>query len=109
MSQGNRDRGLNRIKSEAYKKIQELEGAADAKATELYAKAYHQTPEAAELFEFLKSMDTLKKTITPDTTVVFTTDGDLMSYLKNATPRKKAEGVEGLKGIPGLPSLLDVK
>ena len=106
---GNRDRELNRIESEAYKKIQEIEGAADAKATELYAKAYNQTPEAAELFEFLKSMDTLKKTITPDTTVVFTTDGDLMSYLKNATPRKKAEAVEGLKGIPGLPSLLDVK
>lgn len=106
---GNRDRELNRIESEAYKKIQEIEGAADAKATELYAKAYNQTPEAAELFEFLKSMDTLKKTITPDTTVVFTTDGDLMGYLKSATPKKKTEGLEGLKGIPGLPSLLDVK
>jgi len=106
---GNRDRELNRIESEAYKKIQEIEGAADAKATELYAKAYNQTPDAAELFEFLKSMDTLKKTITPDTTVVFTTDGDLMGYLKSATPQKKTVGVEGLKGIPGLPSLLDVK
>lgn len=106
---GNRDRELNRIESEAYKKIQEIEGAADAKATELYAKAYNQTPEAAELFEFLKSMDTLKKTITPDTTAVFTTDGDLMGYLKSANPRKKTEGLEGLKGIPGLPSLLDVK
>jgi membrane protease subunit HflC len=106
---GNRDRELNRIESEAYKKIQEIEGAADAKATELYAKAYNQTPEAAELFEFLKSMDTLKKTITPDTTAVFTTDGDLMGYLKSANPRKKDDGLGSLKGIPGLPSLLEVK
>jgi membrane protease subunit HflC len=80
---GNRDRDLKLIESEAYKKIQEIEGAADAKATEIYARAYNQTPAAADLFEFMKAMDTLKKSLTPDTSVVFTTEGDLFRYLKN--------------------------
>lgn len=87
---GNRDRELNRISSEAYKKIQEIEGAADAKATEMYAKAYNQSTESKELFEFTKSMDTLKKTITPDTTMVLTTDGDLLKWFKSSEPPKSA-------------------
>ena len=107
---GERDRDLKQIESEAYKKIQEIEGAADAKATEIYAKAYNQTPEAIQLFEFTKAMDTLKKTITPDTTLVLTTDGELLHYLKSSEPVSKNGGKPGdlLKGINGLPSLLDL-
>jgi membrane protease subunit HflC len=105
---GNRDRELNRITSEAYKKIQEIEGAADAKATEMYAKAYNQNTESKELFEFTKAMDTLKKTITPDTTMVLTTDGDLFKWFKSSEPAKTGAALP-LKGIQGLPSLLDVK
>lgn len=111
---GNRDRDLKQIESEAYKKIQEIEGGADAKATEIYAKAYNQTPEAVQLFEFTKAMDTLKKTITPDMTLVLTTDGDLLHYLKTAeTLKPGGKGLDLLKGaagagINGLPSLLDL-
>lgn len=107
---GNRDRDLKQIESEAYKKIQEIEGTADAKATEIYAKAYNQTPEAIQLFEFTKAMDTLKKTITPDTTLVLTTDGELLHYLKSSEPASKSGSRPGdlLKGINGLPSLLDL-
>jgi membrane protease subunit HflC len=83
---GNRDRDLKLIESEAYKKIQEIEGAADAKATGIYARAYNQNPAAGQLFEFMKAMDTLKKSITPDTTLVLTTDGDLLRYFKGAEP-----------------------
>ena len=103
---GNRDRDLKQIESEAYKKIQEIEGGADAKATEIYAKAYNQSPEAVKLFEFTKAMDTLKKTITPDTTLVLTTDGELLRYIKGAEPVKPS--AEMPKGLNGLPSLLDL-
>jgi modulator of FtsH protease HflC len=88
---GNRDRDLKLIESEAYKKIQQIEGAADAKATDIYARAYNQTPAAAELFEFMKAMDTLKKSLTPDTSVVFTTEGDLFRYLKNSNASAPAK------------------
>jgi modulator of FtsH protease HflC len=79
---GEKERDLKGIESDAYKKVQEIEGGADAKATEIYAKAYNSSPDAAELFGFTKSMETLKKTITPDTTLVLTTAGDLLGYLK---------------------------
>lgn len=105
---GNRDKELKEIESKAYKQIQEIEGAADAKATEIYAKAYNSTPEAVKLFEFTKAMDTLKKSITPDTTMILTTDGDLMRHLKSAEPPAAAKP-DLIKGLNGLPSLLDVK
>lgn len=106
---GNRDKELKEIESKAYKTIQEIEGTADAKATEIYAKAYNSTPEAVKLFEFMKSMDALKKTVTSDTTVILTTDGDLLRYLKSADPAASGSKPDVLKTLQGLPSLLDVK
>ena len=106
--QGNRDRDLKQIESEAYKKIQEIEGQADAKATEIYAKAYNQSPEALSLYDFTKSMDTLKKTMTADTTLILTTDSDFLKYLKSAEPHGSGPLLDLPKGIKGLPSLLDL-
>jgi membrane protease subunit HflC len=105
---GQRERDLQTIESEAYRKVQEIEGAADAKATEIYARAYNSTSEARELFEFLKSMETLKKTLTGDTRLVLSTDSDLLRYLKSPT---QSEPVPSLSDDPlrRLPSLLDVK
>ena len=106
---GNRDRDLKEIESEAYKKIQEIEGGADAKATEIYAKAYNQSPEALSLYEFTKSMDTLKKTLTADTTLILTTDSDFLRFLKSAeTTAGSTPLLDTPKGIKGLPSLLDL-
>jgi len=93
--------------------VQELEGAADATATEIYAKAYNSSPEAVALFEFTKAMETLKKTITPDSTLVLTTNGALMGYLKSPDPAKDEsqsntlDAMKLLKGIPGLPPLVN--
>ncbi len=112
---GERDRDLKEIESEGYKKVQELEGAADATATEIYAKAYNSSPEAVELFEFTKAMETLKRTITPDSTLVLTTNGALLGYLKSPDPAKSEaagnplDSMNLLKGIPGLPPLIDAK
>ena len=41
---GNRVRDLNKIQSEAYREVEEIRGIADAKATEIYASAYNQSP-----------------------------------------------------------------
>lgn len=102
---GNRDRDLKEIESQAYKKIQEIEGQADAKATEIYAKAYNQSPDALALYEFTKSMETLRKSLTQDTTLILTTDSDFLKYLKSAEPAK-GDTKSGL--LKGLPSLLDM-
>jgi membrane protease subunit HflC len=79
---GNKERDLNQIKSTAYKKVQEIQGEADAKATEIYALAYAQSPESAELYKFLKSMETYLKVINTDTTIVLSTNSDLFTLLK---------------------------
>lgn len=108
--EGRREKELNQIESEAYKKVQQTEGAADAKATDIYAQAYNSSTSARELFEFLKSIDTLKKSITSDSTLIMTTEGDLLKYLKKAEPRLDADQSPAgtLKPVPGLPSLLDL-
>lgn len=111
---GQRERDLKQIESEAYRKVQEIEGAADAKATDIYAAAYNQTPEAAELFKFVKTMEAYKKVLTSDTNLVFSTDSDLFRYLKSDTPQvgaPKAAGIPSASApdaLSHLPSLLDI-
>ncbi len=107
---GERERDLNLIESEAYRKVQEIEGAADAKATEIYAKAYNQTTEAAELFEFVKTMEAYKTIVTPDTTMIFTTDSELFRFLKSSNPQAKAAaaGTAEFTPLHKLPTLLEV-
>src|SRR3954466_11823434 len=65
---GDRVRDLNKIQSEAYKQVEEIRGAADAKATEIYAKAYNQSPEAVEFYEFTRTLQAYKSIIGTNTT-----------------------------------------
>jgi membrane protease subunit HflC len=109
---GERERDLATIESEAYRKVQEMEGAADAKATEIYAKAYNQTPEAAQLFEFLKTMEMYKQLITADTTMIFTTESELFRFLKSSNPQATKPAAAGASGeftpLHKLPTLMEV-
>jgi membrane protease subunit HflC len=84
---GDRDRDLAEIKSVAYQQVQEIEGGAEAEATKIYADAYNQSPDAAELYSFLRSMQTLEVVATNNTTLVISTSGDLFKYLKSANPK----------------------
>jgi len=83
---GNRVRDLNKIQSEAYRQVEEIRGVADARATEIYAKAYKQSREAAAFYEFTRTMQAYKSIITQDTTLVLSTDSDLFKFLKAMTP-----------------------
>jgi membrane protease subunit HflC len=83
---GNRVRELNRIQSEAYRQVEEIRGVADAKATEIYARAYNQSPEAAEFFEFTRTMRSYKSIIAANTTLLLSTDSDLFKFLKGMSP-----------------------
>lgn len=88
---GQRDRDLNEIQSAAYRQVQTIRGEADAKATEIYAKAYTQNAQASEFFTFLKSMETYRKVFTKDSTLVLSTDSDLYGLLKRSGTAKKAQ------------------
>ena len=83
---GNRVRDLNKIQSEAYRQVEEIRGVADAKATEIYAKAYNQSPEAVEFYEFTRTMQAYKAIIADNTTMILSTDSDLFKFLKGMAP-----------------------
>ncbi|MFW2440808.1 MAG: protease modulator HflC [Arenicellales bacterium] len=83
---GNRIRDLNKIQSEAYREVEEIRGVADAKATEIYARAYNQSPEAVAFYEFTRTMQSYKSIIGNNTTLVLSTDSDLFKFLKGMTP-----------------------
>jgi membrane protease subunit HflC len=82
---GNRVRDLNKIQSEAYRQVEEIRGVADAKAAEIYAKAYNQSPDAVEFYEFTRTMQSYKSIIAENTTLVLSTDSDLFKFLKGMT------------------------
>jgi membrane protease subunit HflC len=83
---GNRVRDLNKIQSEAYRQVEEIRGLADAKATEIYAKAYNQSPAAVEFYEFTRTMQSYKSMIAENTTLVLSTGSDLFKFLKGMAP-----------------------
>ncbi|HEY6081735.1 MAG TPA: protease modulator HflC [Polyangiaceae bacterium] len=81
---GDRERDLSVIESEAYKTVQEMRGQADAKATSIYAAAYSTTPEARALYTFVKTMDTYKKVISENDTLVLSTGSELYRFLSDS-------------------------
>ena len=76
-SEAEKDREI--ILAEAYKTAQELRGDGDAKAFKLYANAYRQDQ---RFFEFTRSMEAYRKTLSQNTTVVMTPDSEFFRYLK---------------------------
>ena len=83
---GNRVRDLNKIQSEAYQQVEELRGVADAKAAEIYAKAYNQSPESVAFYEFTRTMQAYRFIIADNTTLLLSTDSDLFKFLKEMSP-----------------------
>jgi len=86
---GNRKRDLNKIQSEAYREVEEIRGVADAKATEIYASAYNQSPEAVGFYEFTRTMQSYKDIIADNSTLVLSTDSDLFMFLKGMDPKNE--------------------
>lgn len=82
---GDMERDLREIESEAYKIVETTKGEADAKATEIYASAFNQSEEAADFYEFMRTLE-LYSDVLGDSTVVLSTDSDLFKYLKSVKP-----------------------
>ena len=87
---GQRERDINEIQSNAYRKVQQIRGEADAKASEIYARAYTQNPQAAEFYAFLKTLETYHTIFTKDSTLVLSTDSEIFALLKHAGTKTTA-------------------
>jgi membrane protease subunit HflC len=78
---GKRERDLKKIQSEAYREVQKIRGEADARATEIYARAYNQSRQAVDFYEFIKTMETYEVMLQSDSTLILTTDSDIYQFL----------------------------
>jgi membrane protease subunit HflC len=76
-SEAEKDREI--VLAKAYKEAQELRGEGDAKAFRLYAAAYKQDQ---RFFEFTRSMEAYRKTLSQNSTVIMTPDSEFFRYLK---------------------------
>jgi membrane protease subunit HflC len=78
---GQKERDVLAATSVGYRTAEELKGKADAKATDIYARAYGRD---ASFYEFFKSMETLKASLDKDATVILSTDSDLLRFMQGA-------------------------
>jgi len=77
---GQKERELKKITSEAYRTAQEIKGKADGEATRIYAKAYNMDP---EFYQFMKTLETYRTTLTKQTWLLLSTDSEYFKYLKS--------------------------
>ena len=78
---GQKERDVLAVSSVGYRTAQELKGAADAKSTAIYARAYSRD---ADFYQFQKSLETLQQTSDEKTWLVLSTDSELMRALKSS-------------------------
>ena len=72
------DKKAKEIEAEAYRTSQILRGEGDRTAMNIYAEAYSQDP---EFFDFLKSLETYRNILSKNTTLILSTDSELLKYL----------------------------
>jgi len=72
------DKDRERILSEAYKQAEKIRGEGDAEAARIYAAAYGRDP---GFFKLLRTLESYKKVLTKDTTVVLSSDSELLRLL----------------------------
>jgi len=78
--EGNSEKELKRITSEAYKIAQEKMGKADAEATAIYAQAYAKDP---EFYSFIRSLGVYEITMDKETSLILSTDSDFLRFFKS--------------------------
>ncbi len=76
---GKISRDLQGIESAAYRKEQEIKGAAEAIATKIYGRAMNADP---VFYEFLRKLEACKKAIPADTKLILSTDSEFLKILQ---------------------------
>ena len=77
--EGTIEKELRSIESDAYRKAEEIRGKADGEAAAIFAAAYNKDP---DLFEFVKTLEAYRSIIDKETSLVLSTDSDLLRLLR---------------------------
>lgn len=76
--EGETQRDLERIQSEAYRKVQAIKGAADAKAIAIYAQAMGNDP---KFYRFLRNLEAYEKSLPKDSRLLLSTESKFWQVL----------------------------
>ena len=77
------DKEKSGILALAYSEAEKIKGAGDAEAASIYGKAYSANE---EFFQLIRTMDAYKKIFNEKTTLVLSSDTDLLRYLNGDSP-----------------------
>ena len=86
--EGDMEKDLKEIDSGAYKTAQEISGKADAEATLIYARALGKDP---EFYSFIQTLDIYKDTMDKSTSLVLSTDSELLRFFKGYEVKQKGK------------------
>lgn len=86
--EGDMEKDLKEIESGAYKTAQEVSGKADAEATHIYAQALGKDP---EFYSFIQTLDIYKDTMDKSTSLVLSTDSELLRFFKGYEVKQKGK------------------
>jgi membrane protease subunit HflC len=77
--EGDMEKEMKKITSEAYKTAQEIKGKADAEATLIYAEAFGKDP---EFYSFIQTLEIYKEAMDKESSLVLSTDSEFLKYFK---------------------------
>jgi len=77
--QGKTSRDHQQITSEAYRRVQEIKGKAEAEAYKIYAQTLGKDP---DFYEFVRTLEAYDKALGADTHFILSTDSDFLKLFK---------------------------
>jgi membrane protease subunit HflC len=93
---GQTERERREIISRAFREAEAVRGAADARATQIYAEAFSLAP---EFYQFLRTLESYQNTIGPQTKLVLGSDSGYFSMLKAIPPVEETPNVATIKEV----------
>lgn len=80
--EGQKERELLEIQSEAFREAREIRGRADARAAAIFNEAYNENASTREFYDFTKAMEAYKSSFDDETSMILSTDSDFYKFLK---------------------------
>lgn len=80
--EGQKERELLEIQSEAFREAREIRGRADARAAAIFNEAYNESASTREFYDFTKAMEAYRSSFDEQTSVFLSTDSEFFKYLK---------------------------
>jgi membrane protease subunit HflC len=80
--EGEKERELLEIQSEAFRQAREIRGRGDAEAAAIYNNAYNRNTSTREFYDFIKAMEAYDTAFDGNTSIFLSTDSEFFKYLK---------------------------